>query len=110
VICQMSPAFSEDNFDQSTPEIHGKALKEFKNLWECEEDQISWFDVFKWDISLPTGRLDEKIDKTSWESLGLFLAGDYTEGRGRVSNALTSGVKVASRLSDFLSSPIKSKI
>lgn len=105
----MSPTFSEENFDLSAPDVHGKALKEFKNLWECEEADISWFDVIKWDISLPTGRLDEKIDKASWEGQGLYLAGDYTEGRGRVSNALTSGVKVASKISEFLANSITSK-
>ena len=56
-----------------------------------------WFDSQRWKFSLPTGRVDlEKAREV--ESCGVYLAGDSIVGKGRVTEALQTGLDVAERI------------
>jgi hypothetical protein len=54
----------------------------------------SWYDTQRWRYSLPACGADtDRLSKGS--EIGVFFAGDYVAGKGRISDAIESGFNAA---------------
>lgn len=61
----------------------------------------AWYDVQRWRYARPSAALSEDRMPVG-ASLGLFLAGDYVSGVGRVSEALDTGFDTAQQVQEIL--------
>jgi predicted NAD/FAD-dependent oxidoreductase len=59
-----------------------------------------WWDRQGWRYALPDGRCD--FEALNGTGSGLFFAGDFTTGLGRVHLAVESGRRAAERIAAFL--------
>jgi hypothetical protein len=64
-----------------------------KNLLDLDQNYV-FCDVFRWEDALPFARIGEEFmqERKSLEEMGLYFAGDYLLGKGRVLYAMDSGI------------------
>ncbi len=87
---QMSHDWSMAHWDTFNPEdVHQLIAK----LIGPELDAPLWSDVQRWRYALPTSHAD--VARLNSTGSGLYFAGDYTTGLGRVHLAVESGWQVA---------------
>ena len=88
-----------------TPHGHwqGISVGTAVTIWLCcllqeELPRPAWSDVHKWQYALPDSGCDsERLHADD----GLFFAGDYLAGQGRLHLALESGWAAADRIADW---------
>lgn len=102
---QMAPAWSSAHWDavaKGTCRTPGAvpALREVhtlvQNLVGIDLGDPLWADVQRWRYALPDGSAD--FDTLNGTGSGLFFAGDYVTGLGRVHLAIESGWRVATAI------------
>ena len=72
------------------------AAEAVEGLWGPLPEPL-WTDTQRWRFSLPNGAADaDALEGASRH--GLFFAGDYTAGKGRVHLAVEEGRKAAARI------------
>lgn len=100
VMAQMSPRWSAENFDRPPEELAVEVNQMLASFLDCKNDlESKWFDFQGWKFSLPTGQVNlEKAREV--EACGIYLAGDALVGKGRVTEALQTGLDVADRIRD----------
>ena len=98
VMAQMSPTWSLENFERTPDELAAEVNQMVAPfLVHQTAPEWKWFDSQRWKFSLPIGRVDlEKAREV--ESCGAYLAGDAVVGKGRVTEALQTGLDVAERI------------
>lgn len=100
LIVQMDPDWSREHFDDPTSAAADTAADAVAALFD--DDRITdydWVDDGRWREALPNDGCDP-VDVRQAEDAGLFLAGDWVAGRGRVAAALESGVAAGERIAD----------
>jgi predicted NAD/FAD-dependent oxidoreductase len=97
LIAQMAPQFSQDNWDLPLEQLTPLVTAQLGNLLAEDLDDPIWADRQAWRYALPDGRADQiQLDAPD---IGLFFAGDYTAGQGRVHLAIEQGWRVAEVIS-----------
>ena len=96
VMAQMSAAWTTAHYDDAKPDVVGGAAGAVRDLLGPLPEP-AWTDTQRWRYSLPNGRADTDALKAASEH-GLFFAGDYTAGKGRVHLALEEGLAAAERV------------
>ena len=96
VMAQMSAAWTTAHYDDAKPDIVGGAAGAVRDLLGPLPEP-AWTDTQRWRYSLPNGRADTDALEAASEH-GLFFAGDYTAGKGRVHLALEEGLAAAERV------------
>ncbi len=99
VMAQMQPGWSLERFDHGAAALAQEVSKALADFFGWDSAAFQWFDSQRWKYSLPTGRADPEQLRAA-ETIGLYVAGDAVVGRGRVSQALQSGLDVAKRILD----------
>lgn len=99
LIAQMAPERSAERYDDPTGEVVDEIAARVAAL--LDDDRLvdpDWTDCERWHYALPDEglELDEDVRKRA-ESSGLYLAGDWVVGRGRIARALESGLDVGDR-------------
>ncbi|WP_129113097.1 NAD(P)/FAD-dependent oxidoreductase [Halegenticoccus tardaugens] len=98
LVVQMSPAWSETRFDDPTDEAAADAAALVSAL--LGDDRLrdpDWVDEQGWRYALPDDGVDPEVVRRG-EDDGLFFAGDWVAGEGRVHAALWNGVEVGERI------------
>ncbi|WP_410766606.1 NAD(P)/FAD-dependent oxidoreductase [Haloferax sp. DFSO60] len=100
LVVQMSPEWSEAHYDDDPEEIATVAADKAATL--LDDDRLrdpDWVDHQGWRYALPNGTAFEEVIRRG-EDAGLYFAGDWTVGEGRVHAALWSGIETGERIID----------
>ena len=98
-MAQMEPGWSLARFHHDARELALEVSASMAGLFGWKSSVFRWFDSQRWKYSLPTGRADPDQLRVI-EAIGLYVAGDAVVGKGRVTQALQSGLDVAARIRD----------
>jgi predicted NAD/FAD-dependent oxidoreductase len=94
VVIQMSPSWTakrlETDPDEHAPEAKAMAAR----VSGCSLKRPSWYDTQRWRYSLPVEGADVDMLAQGAEH-GLFFAGDYVAGTGRIAAAMETGLDAA---------------
>jgi predicted NAD/FAD-dependent oxidoreductase len=98
LIAQMAPAWSLDRWDAPADVAAAEVAAMVGDLLGEDLARPLWCDRQGWRYALP----DSGCDAESAEGDGLFFAGDFAAGQGRVHLAIESGWRAADRIAAFL--------
>lgn len=93
LVAQMAPQWSVDHWETAPDELAGKVALLVEELLVEGLGSPRWFDIQRWRYALPDGRCD--IEALHSGGSGLYFAGDFTAGQGRVHLAIEQGWQVA---------------
>ncbi|MEM9481717.1 MAG: FAD-dependent oxidoreductase [Verrucomicrobiota bacterium] len=97
VVVQMSPTWSDVRFDEPKEEQLETVGQSVAALLGIDLPAPLWVDRQRWGFAHPFSNLDRERLR-SFESSGLFVAGDGLVGKGRVHLALASGLEAGEAL------------
>lgn len=95
LIAQMGPGWSNTHWEHDVAEIGIEVAHLVADLLKEDLQQPAWVDLQRWHDALPDGRCDEQVLNNGD---GLYFAGDFIAGQGRVHLAIESGWRVAERI------------
>jgi hypothetical protein len=102
LVVQMSPEWSTERYDEpldaAAPDV---AARVSDLLSDDRYDDYDWADDQKWRLALPNGGADREAVRAA-EDAGLYVAGDWVAGEGRVHSALWNGYDVGERVADVV--------
>lgn len=93
IIAQMAPTFSLEHWDTPIEQIAGQVTALVGDVLAEDLDQPLWSDRQGWKFALPDGGVSP--NRLDTPDLGLFFAGDFTAGQGRVHLAIEQGWRAA---------------
>ena len=96
LLAQMSDAWTEAHYDDDRADVVAAAAEAVRDVIGPLPTP-AWTDTQRWRYSLPDGAADADVLGGAAEH-GLFFAGDYTAGKGRVHLALEEGLAAADRI------------
>jgi renalase len=98
ITVQYAPGFSAEQWDTPLETLGAQAVTHAAALLGADLGAPLWSDRQGWRYALPAGRADfETLNRTG---SGLYFAGDFTAGQGRVHLAIEQGWQVAAVLSN----------
>lgn len=102
LIVQMAPHWTADRLE-TDPDVFVPDVKSMAaDVLDADLRRPSWYDTQRWRYALPTAPADaDALD--AGREVGLFFAGDYVAGKGRVGRALETGLDAADALRDAFS-------
>lgn len=96
LVAQMSDAWTEAHYDDDRDDVAAEAARAVADLLGPLPEP-AWTDTQRWRYALPDGAADTDALAAAADH-GLFFAGDYTAGKGRVGLALEEGLEAAERI------------
>ncbi|WP_267640500.1 NAD(P)/FAD-dependent oxidoreductase [Haloarchaeobius amylolyticus] len=102
LVAQMSPGWSVDHYDDPAEDAAAAAADLVATL--LDDDRLTepdWVDSQGWRYALPDAAVDAEAARCA-EDAGLFVAGDWVVGEGRVHRAFENGRTVGARVADHL--------
>jgi renalase len=100
LIAQMAPGWSLGHWETPADELERLAAEQVSALLGEDLRAPLWLDVQRWHYALPDSGAD--FDTLNSSGSGLFFAGDYTAGQGRVHLAIESGWRAAGAIEQAL--------
>ncbi|KTG09443.1 NAD/FAD-dependent oxidoreductase [Haloprofundus marisrubri] len=98
LVVQMAPHWSEEHYDDPIEETAETVAEKVATLVGDDRlTEFDWTDDQGWRYAQPNSGASEEILRRG-ESDGLFFAGDWVAGEGRVHLALWNGVEVGERI------------
>ncbi|SDX86308.1 hypothetical protein SAMN04487946_103172 [Halobellus clavatus] len=98
LIVQMSPEWSTETYDEELDAIQSRVCDQVATLLDDERYQDpDWVDDQGWRYALPDAAADADSTRVA-EDAGLYVAGDWVVGEGRVPAALWNGFETGARL------------
>ncbi|MFB6089935.1 MAG: NAD(P)/FAD-dependent oxidoreductase [Halobellus sp.] len=102
LIVQMGPAWSTETYDDSLAEIRSEVCGLVADLLGDDRYRDpDWTDDQGWRYALPDAAADGDVVRSA-EDAGLYFAGDWVAGEGRVPAALWNGHEAGERIGDAL--------
>ncbi|WP_323675681.1 NAD(P)-binding protein [Halorubellus sp. PRR65] len=100
LVAQMSPDWSVEHYDDATASAASDAAALVADLLDDDRYRDpDWVDGQGWRYALPENEADAD-DVRAGEAAGLYCAGDWVVGEGRVHRAFENGRDVGSRLAE----------
>ncbi|MDS0299779.1 FAD-dependent oxidoreductase [Halogeometricum sp. S1BR25-6] len=100
LVAQMAPDWSAERYDDPLDEAGADAAELVADLLGDERyADPEWVDDQGWRYALPEGGVDDDAVRSA-EGAGLFFAGDWTVGEGRVHRALWNSHDVGERIGE----------
>ncbi|MFB6129901.1 MAG: NAD(P)/FAD-dependent oxidoreductase [Salinigranum sp.] len=102
LVAQMNSAWSREHFEDSAESAAEAAAAAVADL--LGDDRLrhpDWTDERRWRDAIPDARADPEVMGRSADA-GLYFAGDWLVGEGRVHRALWNGVETGERLAERL--------
>ena len=96
LLAQMSEGWTAAHYDDPKADVVAAATEAARSLWGPLPEPL-WTDTQRWRYSLPNAGADTAALAEA-AAHGLFFAGDYTAGKGRVHLALEEGLAAAQRI------------
>jgi len=100
LIAQMSGHFSMEQWDAPSDELAAAVIEMVSMVLGEDLTRPLWYDRQGWRYALPDGIA--RPDMLNNTRTGLFFAGDYTVGLGRIHLAIKSGQEVADAIANWL--------
>ena len=101
LVAQMGPAWTEAHYYDAPQAVVEAARVPIGHLLSQTLPAPDWHDTQRWRYALPDSAADRApLDDAS--SIGLFFAGDFLAGQGRLHLALESGLAAAERITQRL--------
>ncbi len=98
LVVQMSPAWSEDHYDDPLDDAATAAADHAASLLDDDRYRDpDWVDDQGWRYALPDGAPEQDPLRAA-EAAGLYVAGDWVAGEGRVATALLNGHETGERI------------
>jgi predicted NAD/FAD-dependent oxidoreductase len=97
VVVQMSPAWTSTRVDVDPDHFMPDVKDMAADVLDADLKRPSWYDTQRWRYSLPHSQAEVEVLKRGSDA-GLFFAGDYVAGEGRVGRAIESGLEVAEQV------------
>ena len=102
VVIQMSPDWTAARLESDPDHFMTDAKELAAQVLQADLKRPSWYDTQRWRYALPTSAADAEV-LARGTSAGLFFAGDYVVGEGRVGHAIESGLDAADQIQQALS-------
>ena len=102
LIAQMAPDWSVERYDEPANDVADAAADLVRELFD--DDRFAspdWTDVQRWRFALPESGADADVLARA-EGEGVFFAGDWVVGEGRVHEALRNGLETGERIANRL--------
>ncbi|MGQ9828032.1 MAG: NAD(P)/FAD-dependent oxidoreductase [Roseiflexus sp.] len=99
LIAQIAGHFSLQHWDTPAEELASVVIEIVSMTLGEDLRQPLWYDRQGWRYALPDGIANTAVLNTT--QTGLFFAGDYTVGLGRIHLAIKSGQEVAAAIADW---------
>lgn len=96
LIAQMAARWTDAHYNDDRADVVRAAAEAVADVWGPLPEPL-WTDTQRWRYSLPNDAADADALATAAEH-GLFFAGDYTAGKGRVHLAVEEGRAAAERI------------
>jgi len=103
LIAQMAPDWSLERWETPVEDLRSLVAEHASALLGEDLRAPLWSDVQRWRYALPDSGAD--FETLNGAGGGLFFAGDYTAGQGRVHLAIESGWRVAGAIEQALDAP-----
>jgi predicted NAD/FAD-dependent oxidoreductase len=101
VIVHTAPEWTDARVDQE-PDGFVPEIKEMaEDILVTDLRHPAWYDVQRWRYAEPTSALNGEM-VTAGTAMGLFLAGDYVSGVGRVGDAIETGYGAAQQVKEAM--------
>jgi hypothetical protein len=100
LVVQMGADWSSEHYDDDGSEVASAAAATAADL--LDDDRLrdpDWTDVSRWRYAQPDGGVDADAVRAA-EDAGLYVAGDWVVGEGRVHRALWNGYDAGERIAD----------
>ena len=101
IIVQMAASWTKNSWNKSSDEIALEVREKAEELLQVKDklkkDDLLFSDVQRWPYALPT-KVANKAALLDASKCGLFFSGDYLVGRGRVMEALETGLRAAEQI------------
>lgn len=101
VIVQTAPEWTAERLNEEPDQYVPDVREMTEEILVSDLRYPAWYDIQRWRYARPTSALSGDMVSVG-TPLGLFVAGDYVSGVGRVGRALETGFDVAGRVSDLL--------
>ncbi len=102
IVVHTSPSWTAKRLEQDPETFAPEVKTAAEDLLVTDLRYPSWYDVQRWRYSRPQSGLEAQVLDVG-AALGLFFAGDYVQGTGRIEQAIESGFDAAQRLRETLS-------
>ncbi len=98
IVCvQMSPSWTAPRVDDDPAQYTEAVHRQAAALLDNPLDGVAWTDAHRWRYAAPTTATDpEPLDAA--HTVGLYFAGDFRVGKGRVARAMDTGWTQADRI------------
>jgi renalase len=100
LIAQMAGPFSMQQWDAPAEELASAVIEIVSMALGEDLRPPLWYDRQGWRYALPDGMANPAVLNTT--QTGLFFAGDYTVGLGRIHLAIRSGQEIADTIANWL--------
>jgi len=98
LVVQPSPEWSRQRYDDPDDELAAAAAERAADLLgDAARERFDWAEVVRWREALPDACADREALNRGADA-GLFFAGDWVVGEGRVHAALRSGLDAGDRI------------
>ncbi|WP_152043050.1 NAD(P)/FAD-dependent oxidoreductase [Salinigranum salinum] len=105
LVVQMSPAWSTAHYDDPLDESVGTVAETVATLLDDPSfAEPDWYDDQGWRYALPDDGVSDVVHEA--EDAGLFFAGDWVAGEGRVHAALWNGIEQGERVGEHLATSV----
>jgi hypothetical protein len=102
LVVQMSPEWSTERYDEPLETAAPDVAERVARLLDDDRYRdYDWTDDQKWRLALPNEGADGEAVRAA-EEVGLYVAGDWVAGEGRVHSALWNGYDVGERVADVV--------
>lgn len=105
LIAQMAPGWSSAHWDDPLESVTAQVTHLVQTLLDEDLPQPQWSNRQGWRYALPDGCAD--FETLNTRVPGLFFAGDFTAGQGRVHRALEEGWRAGDRIANSVYKPAK---
>jgi predicted NAD/FAD-dependent oxidoreductase len=105
LVVQMSPAWSTAHYDdplEESVDVIGRTVADL--LDDSTLAEPDWYDDQGWRYAQPDRAVTDVVSEA--ESAGLFFAGDWVVGEGRVHAALWNGIEQGERVGEHLATSV----
>lgn len=101
VVIQMSPKWTGPKVNSEPDGFLSEAKEKASDVLDASLKRPSWYDTQRWRYSLPERGAD-RDRLAGGADVGLFFAGDYVVGKGRISDAIETGFDAADSIRSAL--------
>jgi len=101
LVVHTASAWTADRLEQEPDRFVPEVKEMAEDVLVSDLRHPAWYDVQRWRYARPTSALREEM-VSAGTGLGLFLAGDYVSGDGRVGAAIETGFEAAQRVREAM--------